>query len=423
MRAVIFTLSCAAVLQLSTARGHDHLLKHHHPKRQEVCSNVVTDIVTDIDYVTYDSEDVIVYVNDANEPVSTTTVYKGLVPHTQAPPPSPTTSSSLALSPIESPSSPPVASPELPSPPSVAPKPEPSIPAPAPPPVLKPTQAAAPVSSPDPRPKPSPEHSGSSGHGFSSAVAYTPYNADQSCKSTSQVAADFQKIGGYEVVRLYGTDCNQISNVIAATHNSVKLFLGIFNIDSIQSEVQTISSAVNGDWSLVNSISVGNELVDTGKASASQVVAAIGTAKAALKAAGYNGPITTVDTMMAMKNNIELCTASDFCAINCHAFFDGNTLPEDAGQFVMNWVKQISEAAGGKTTMVSESGWPHQGDPNNKAIPSPENQATALASLKAAFGGGLNLVLYNSFNDLWKSNSANTFGAEQWWGILGNSPG
>ena len=37
--------------------------------------------------------------------------------------------------------------------------------------------------------------------------------------------------------------------------------------------------------------------MNTGKASAPQVVAAIATAKAALKAAGYNGPITTVDTM------------------------------------------------------------------------------------------------------------------------------
>lgn len=112
-----------------------------------------------------------------------------------------------------------------------------------------------------------------------------------------------------------------------------------------------------------------------------------------------------------MKNNIELCTASDFCAINCHAFFDGDTLPEDAGQFVKDWVKQISEAAGGKTVVVSESGWPHQGNPNNKAIPSPENQAAAIASLKAAFGGGSNLVLYNSYNDLWKSDSADTFGS------------
>lgn len=112
-----------------------------------------------------------------------------------------------------------------------------------------------------------------------------------------------------------------------------------------------------------------------------------------------------------MKDNIELCTASDFCAINCHAFFDGNTLPDEAGTWVKGWAKQISEAAGGKTTIITESGWPHQGSPNNKAIPSPENQAAAIASLKAAFGGGSNLVLYNSFNDLWKSNSADTFGS------------
>ena len=75
------------------------------------------------------------------------------------------------------------------------------------------------------------------------------------------------------------------------------------------------------------------------------------------------------NTPVAMRNNIELCTASDFCAINCHAFFDGNTLPEDSGQFVQNWVKQISEAAGGKITIVTESGWPHQGSYISESFP------------------------------------------------------
>ena len=198
-----------------------------------------------MEYATYDSEDVIVYVNDANQPVSTTTIYNGLVPHTQAPPP-PTTSSTPAppavVSPATSPSTTPVPLPEPSSSPVIAPKLESSTLAPAPSPVPQPTQAIAPASSPDPSPHPTSQDSGSSGPGFSSAVAYTPYNADQSCKSTSQVAADFQNINGYEVVRLYGTDCNQIGNVIAATHSKVKLFLGIFDINSIQSEVETISS-------------------------------------------------------------------------------------------------------------------------------------------------------------------------------------
>lgn len=181
------------------------------------------------------------YVNDANQPVSTTTVYKGLVPHTQAPASAPTPSSPPAP-PAESPSTHPAPSPASPSLPLVAPKPESSTAAPAPSPVPQSTEAIAPAPSPNPSPNQSSEGPGSNGPGFSSAVAYTPYNADQSCKSTLQVAADFQKISNYEVVRLYGTDCNQISNVIAATHSSVKLLLGIFDIDSIQSEVQIISS-------------------------------------------------------------------------------------------------------------------------------------------------------------------------------------
>ena len=159
------------------------------------------------------------------------------MPHTQAVPAPP--SSSPPAPPAELPSTPTALPQESPSP-VVTPKPESSTPAPAPSPVA--TEAVAPSSSPSPSPNPSPEESGSSGPGFGSAVAYSPYNADQSCKSTSQVTADFQKITNYEVVRLYGTDCNQISNVVAATHSSVKLILGIFDINSIQSEVQTMSS-------------------------------------------------------------------------------------------------------------------------------------------------------------------------------------
>lgn len=62
-----------------------------------------------------------------------------------------------------------------------------------------------------------------------------------------------------------------------------------------------------------------------------------------------------------MKNNPELCKASDYCAINCHAFFDGKVTADKAGPFVANWAKMVSDAAGGKTTVITETGWPSQG--------------------------------------------------------------
>lgn len=276
---------------------------------------------------------------------------------------------------------------------------------------------------PPPAPAPAPPSAppSSGGPGFSSGVSYSPYNADNSCKSTLQVSNDFKLIQGFSVVRLYGTDCNQVANVLAASKNKgVSLFLGIFDLTNIASECKTIVDALKGDWSLIHTVSVGNELVNNGGASVGQVTAAIGQVRSTLQAAGYHGPVVTVDTMVAMKANPELCHASDYCAINCHAFFDGNVAAEGAGPFVLDWTHQVSQAAGGKTVIVTETGWPTQGDPNNKAIPSKPNHDVAIASIKETLKQ--NVILYSAFNDLWKKDSGATHNAEKFWGILGNAP-
>lgn len=264
--------------------------------------------------------------------------------------------------------------------------------------------------------------SGSQGPGFRSAISYSPYNADNSCKSAQQVAQDFKSLpDSHQVIRLYGTDCDQVANVLAAGKaKRIQLFVGIFDITQVGNSVQIISSAVKGDWSVINTVSVGNELVNNGAASVGQVVGAVNQARTALRAAGYNGPVVTVDTMVAMLSHIELCTASDYCAINCHAFFDGNVEASGAGPFVLNWAQKISAAAGGKTTVITETGWPSQGSTNGKAVPGTSQQQQAISSLKSTFSN--NMILFNAYNDMWKKNSPSQFNAEQYWGIYGNAP-
>ncbi|KAL9603652.1 MAG: hypothetical protein Q9219_000971 [cf. Caloplaca sp. 3 TL-2023] len=263
------------------------------------------------------------------------------------------------------------------------------------------------------------DQSVTAGPGFKSGISYTPYNADNSCKSTEQVATDLAQINGYQVLRLYGTDCNQVANVLAATKGSnVKFFLGIFDLAQVQKEAEIIASAVHGDWSRVNTISVGNEMVNKGT-DPGAVIGAIGQARSVLKGCGYNGPVVTVDTMIAMVNHPEICKASDFCAINCHAFFDGNTPAEKSGEFVKGWVDKLSEMTG-KTVVVTETGWPTQGNTNGKAVPSQENHQAAVSSIGGALSS--NVIYYSAYNDMWKKNGPGTFGAEQFWGIMGNAP-
>lgn len=91
------------------------------------------------------------------------------------------------------------------------------------------------------------------------------------------MASDLAKVTGYEVIRLYGCDCNQVANVLAATKGTgVSLFVGIFDIKQVQTEAQTLIKAVSQDWSRINTVSVGNELVNSGGASVGQVTSAIG---------------------------------------------------------------------------------------------------------------------------------------------------
>jgi len=259
--------------------------------------------------------------------------------------------------------------------------------------------------------------SGSTGYG----VSYSAYTSSGSCKTQEQVSQDVAAFGNsYSMVRIYGTSCNQVATVLTAakTHN-LKLFAGVSDLSTLNSEIQTIVAAANGDWSHFDTIAIGNELVNSGAASASAVVSALSTARGLLKTAGYTGKIVTVDTMAATLIYPTLADNSDYAAVNCHPFFDPNTAPAAAGKFIQTQINLLKAKLSNKNQniVITETGYPYCGSPNGAAVPSLSNQATALSSIKSTFSSGI--VLLSAFDDLWKTNSAGTFGAEQCWGVGG----
>ncbi|KAG5753835.1 hypothetical protein H9Q70_003534 [Fusarium xylarioides] len=253
-------------------------------------------------------------------------------------------------------------------------------------------------------------------------VAYAPYRGDHQCKSKDEIQQDITQLAAdFSVLRIYGTDCDQVANVYSCAKGSgMKLFLGIWNIDDVQNEAKTIISAID-DWDVVDTISVGNELVNNGAATPAKVIAAVKQAREILRAAGYQGPVVTVDTFIADNANPELCNESDYCAINAHAFFDANTSADEAGQWLSNTVEDLrSKISGDKRIVICETGWPTKGNSNGKAVPGMSQQKAALDSIKQAFSSHMgDLILFSAFNDPWKKAEAATFMAEQWWGIEG----
>ena len=267
--------------------------------------------------------------------------------------------------------------------------------------------------------------SGGAPGGGAIGINYSPYHGDHSCKDTNQVKSDFDGFGGYGVVRSYGTDCNQVPNMMnAAKSKNMKIMLGVFDIDNAAAEAGALVNGVKaagGDWNMVHSVSVGNEHVNSGKATSAQVVAALQTVKGTLKGAGYNGQVAIVDTFSATIQHPELCQASDYAAVNAHAFFNDQTSADEAGKWLQGTVQDVKAKCSGKDVIVTESGWPSQGSSNGAAVPNKQNQQTAISSLTKAFSDG-GLFLLSAYNDHWKEDFAGSFGCEKFWGIYGDSP-
>ncbi|KAF7713564.1 Cell surface mannoprotein [Penicillium ucsense] len=285
-----------------------------------------------------------------------------------------------------------------------------------------PAQHLGPAQHPSPAQHPGPNQHMNPSHQF--GISYSPYHADRSCKSQEEVNRDLDRLGDYPFVRIYGTDCDQTVKVARAVRQRKKqVFAGVYDLADLPQTLQQYRNAATlpdgrRDWSIFHTISIGNELVNSGMASPADVIGALNQARTILRKDGYQGPIVTVDTFSVLLKHPELCKASDYCAANCHAFFDATQHASTAGPYVLEQAHAVSAAAGGKRTMITESGWPHGGNPNGVAVPSPENQRSAIESIRRSFAHREgDLVLFTAYDDLWKKDNQYTFNAERFWGI------
>ncbi|GME35899.1 putative cell wall glucanase protein [Neofusicoccum parvum] len=273
-------------------------------------------------------------------------------------------------------------------------------------------------------------------HGNGYGIGYNAYNADHSCKDPGQVAHDIDSVSDYGMIRLYGTDCGQLDSVMTAVkkYPGMKLFLGIWHCettDAALNEASAIIDAVNknldGDWGLIHTVSVGNEVIDRGEATVDGLLDTLNAVKAKLKP--YGVPVVTVETPGVFEGEGKaLCQASDYVAINAHPFFDKSGSwndPTDAGKFV-KLMSHLTKSCGKDRTVITESGWPHGSDlpmdyftSKNLPVPSVQNHVMAVQALKDAYVGREDdLIVFSAFNDLWKTDTDQTMGVEHYWGIV-----
>lgn len=251
-------------------------------------------------------------------------------------------------------------------------------------------------------------------------MTYTPYANDGSCKTAAEVSADISSIKnkGFTAVRLYATDCSGPQNVgNACKDNGLKIILGVYieasGLSPAWSQVDTLAAWGKGQWDMVEMVVVGNEAIFNGWTDAGSLAGFINKARTTLQAAGYNGPVTTSDTVASIQANADtLCPALDVVAANIHPFFNMDIDAAGAGAFVSSQLSLLAGLCGSKAAYNLETGWPSAGDANGKAVPGFVEQKTAIASIAAAAGS--KSAFFSFENDAWKSPGS--LGVEQFWG-------
>ncbi|KAI9885618.1 MAG: 1,3-beta-D-glucan synthase [Watsoniomyces obsoletus] len=382
----ISALALAILPLLVAAQPHGH--QHRHERRE---------IVTEYATTTAPPVRVVVIVDAQGRPLSTSTVTLGETPPTPAPEPVKVDTPPKEAPSKQEPAKPVAAKPVVDPPKQDTPKPDPPK-----------QDAPAPSPSPSPSGSSNSDSNANSGLGTSdNGVSYSPYTNAGGCKQAPEVSADMAKLKqlGFSMIRIYGTDCDQLKTIPpAAKENGIKIMAGVYNdqikAGAVEKDVKMITDTFGNSWDQVKAVIIGNEPSLNGM-SVEQSVAAYKTGRTALRSAGFQGPVMIAETYAAIKKDARICADVDVVAANIHAFFSKITPAEEAGKLVAEEADAVSKACGGKKVFVTESGWPHKGDNNGKAIPSRENQQKAMNSIKKSCSH-LPLIQFTAFNDLWK---------------------
>ncbi|KAJ5625493.1 hypothetical protein N7510_001802 [Penicillium lagena] len=280
-----------------------------------------------------------------------------------------------------------------------------------------PTSVAA-VSTTAPAPQPTSGSGALTGNG-QYGMTYSPYTESGMCKTKDEVFQDIKTIQdkGFNLIRIYSTDCSGLMFVgEAARQYGMNMILGVYidNTGTSGAQEQVSAIATWAEWDLVELIVVGNEAVQSGYATASELASFIESSTAVFRAAGWTKDVTTTEPVDVWQQYgaSTLCGAVDIVGANIHPFFNSETTAEQAGEFALSEYKLLQSICPGKDVLNLETGWPNGGDANGAAVPGPSEQNIAIHQIAKYIGS--KSIFFSFSNDQWKSPGA--FSVEQHWG-------
>lgn len=249
-------------------------------------------------------------------------------------------------------------------------------------------------------------------------MSFSPYMDGQTPLEKSkitdeQIRTRMSIISPYtEWIRVFScTDGNELIPKIAKELGH-KTMVGGWLDDNKEMNAEEIARLIKvGKAGDADIIAVGNEVMLRGDLTEDELLGYLKQVKEALPEVtiGY------VDAYYIFNEYPRIVEACDVILANCYPFWE--KCPIDVSvDYMKHMYSRAQEAAKGKPVVISETGWPNEGEAYGGAVPSYENAMKYfVGTYEWAKADGVEVIYFSSFDEEWKVHHEGECGA--YWGI------
>jgi exo-beta-1,3-glucanase (GH17 family) len=207
------------------------------------------------------------------------------------------------------------------------------------------------------------------------------------------------------------TDGNELIPKIAK-ELGLKTLVGAWlgdDTDINKKEIEGLKTLANQGY--VDIAAVGNEVMYRGDLTEEELLSFIYNVKQDIPEI----PVGYVDAYYEFAQRPKITEACDVILANCYPYWEGCSI-EYSLIYMKDMYNQAVKAANGKKVIISETGWPSEGEGLNGAFPSAENAMRYFINTQQwSKEDNIDIFYFSSFDESWKVGAEGDVGA--FWGL------
>jgi GPH family glycoside/pentoside/hexuronide:cation symporter len=247
-------------------------------------------------------------------------------------------------------------------------------------------------------------------------ICFSPYKEHQDVKdqlSGTQIDQRMAVVAPYvKWIRSFSTTKGNELTPLSARSKGLKTMVGAWisgNKEKNDLEMENlIAQAQKG---MVDIAVIGNEVLLRNELTLEELMGYIKQFKEAMP----DVPVGYVDAYYQYVERTELVDICDVILINCYPFWEGCGI-DNATAYLNEMYNVVKSVSKGKSVIITETGWPNEGQKNKNADPSNENAIRYFVNVTNwAKEKGVETFYFSSFDESWKVRQEGELGAR--WGL------